>query len=309
MSVGVFSAPHRLWSMVRPVLTESDQDLSAEPPNTHPSTDGDLGISTVLECGSVVMACQFNSEGTLLAVGLINGTIQVYKVGDASPVYTLRDSLSVQSALPVTALRFTHSSSHCLLLATYASGVVRSWYVSGGQCLWLVKEEGWGEDESPRRQTLSLSLSPSSERVVTAGTDCRLHLYDLQTHQRVQTCTASSAMSVMDGHLSRVFAVTFHPEKETEFISGGWDNTVQIYSCHWLGPDHIMAGGSQSNMLRVIDRRTLLSVSRLVGLPSAVFSCCVCPVGERAGLIAASSGSRVFLLEGKPLTGIRPESS
>ncbi|XP_066578032.1 WD repeat-containing protein 38 isoform X3 [Amia ocellicauda] len=229
MSVGVFSAPHRLWSMVRPVLTESDQDLSAEPPNTHPSTDGDLGISTVLECGSVVMACQFNSEGTLLAVGLINGTIQVYKVGDASPVYTLRDSLSVQSALPVTALRFTHSSSHCLLLATYASGVVRSWYVSGGQCLWLVKEEGWGEDESPRRQTLSLSLSPSSERVVTAGTDCRLHLYDLQTHQRVQTCTASSAMSVMDGHLSRVFAVTFHPEKETEFISGGWDNTVQFW--------------------------------------------------------------------------------
>lgn len=32
----------------------------------------------------------------------------------------------------------------------------------------------------------------------------------------------------MDGHSSRVFAVTFHPERETEFISGGWDNTIQV---------------------------------------------------------------------------------
>ena len=32
----------------------------------------------------------------------------------------------------------------------------------------------------------------------------------------------------MDGHRSRVFAVTFHPERETEFISAGWDNTIQV---------------------------------------------------------------------------------
>ncbi|XP_069042649.1 uncharacterized protein [Lepisosteus oculatus] len=173
-------------------------------------------------------------------------------------------------------------------------------------------------------------------------------------------------MSVMDGHCFRVFAVTFHPEREEEFISGGWDNTVQfwdsrqrssvrmisgphvcgdslqidpvsgqvltgswrkekalevwdyssgrkaadvpddpvgqskIYSCHWLGQERVVAGGSQANLLRVIDRRTLSTVSRLAGLPSAVFSSCVCPGGQRAGLVAASSGRGVFLLDTSP---------
>lgn len=38
---------------------------------------------------------------------------------------------------------------------------------------------------------------------------------------------------------------------------------TQIYTCHWLGQDHIVAAGSQSNMLRVINRWTM-TVSILV---------------------------------------------
>ncbi|XP_036402615.1 katanin p80 WD40 repeat-containing subunit B1-like [Megalops cyprinoides] len=198
--------------------------------------------------------------------------------------------------------------------------------------------------------------------MATGGSDSVIHLYDLHTHQRLHTYSASSNRTVMDGHRFRVFAVNFHPNREREFISGGWDNTIQfwdtrqqnsvrmvlgphvcgdclqidpvanhilsgswrkekaleifdydsgqkiseapndpqgqsrIYTCHWLGQDHIIAGGSQSNMLRVIDRQTLLCVSRLIGLPSAVFSSSVCPKGRWMGLIAASSGKRVFLL-------------
>lgn len=33
----------------------------------------------------------------------------------------------------------------------------------------------------------------------------------------------------MDGHSSRVFAMTFHPDRDTEFVSGGWDNTIQVF--------------------------------------------------------------------------------
>lgn len=38
----------------------------------------------------------------------------------------------------------------------------------------------------------------------------------------------SSTRTLMDGHRLRVFALDFHPEREREFISGGWDNTVQV---------------------------------------------------------------------------------
>lgn len=101
-----------------------------------------------------------------------------------------------------------------------------------------------------QRETLCLTISPSGEQAVSGGSDSAIHLYDLNTHQRLQIYKSryymitqfsimpyrvliyssflSSVWTVMDGHSSRVFAVTFHPERETEFISGGWDNTVQV---------------------------------------------------------------------------------
>ncbi|KAI4883925.1 hypothetical protein NFI96_029747, partial [Prochilodus magdalenae] len=116
---------------------------------------------------------------------------------------TLRDRSSVLSALPVTSLRFTCSrQSHCLLLATYASGHVTCWYVWGGQCMWRLKEgmdAGGGKVEA-QRQTLSLSISPSGERAVTGGSDSAIHLYDLTTQQRLQICRASESLSTLQLH-------------------------------------------------------------------------------------------------------------
>ncbi|XP_038846673.1 uncharacterized protein LOC120045810 [Salvelinus namaycush] len=87
--------------------------------HTQPKTKGELHIHSVLECGSEVMTCQFNNEGTLLAVGLSDGAIKLYSMDNGNFLQTLRDSSSILSSLPVTALRFTLSSqSRCLLLAT-----------------------------------------------------------------------------------------------------------------------------------------------------------------------------------------------
>ncbi|KAG9350015.1 hypothetical protein JZ751_026368 [Albula glossodonta] len=202
-----------------------------------PRTEGDLHIHSVLDCGCDVMVCQFNDEGTILAVGLSNGTIKVYSIDSGSLVKTLRDSDIILSPLPVTALRFFVSArSHSLLLATYASGIVRCWYVWGQECIWELKDvgesSGWKEGQ---RQTLSLSLSSSGETAATGGSDSAIHLYDVHTHQRLLTCSASANRSVMDGHRFRVFAVNFHPDRETEFISGGWDNSIQVCTlCNYI---------------------------------------------------------------------------
>ncbi|XP_053496274.1 uncharacterized protein LOC128617238 isoform X1 [Ictalurus furcatus] len=344
-----------------PVSTDRETSF----PQTPPKTDGDLRIRTVLQCGCEVMTCQFSNDGTLLAVGLTDGSIKVYSTDVGELVHTLRDRDSIVCSLPVTSLCFTHTSqTHSVMLATYASGFVRCWYVWGRQCVWRLKEaRNSGKSEvGEQRQTLCLSVSPSGEQAATGGSDSAIHLYDLNTQQRKQTCRASSTRTAMDGHSSRVFAVTFHPDRDTEFVSGGWDNTIQfwdtrqqhavrmlygphvcgealhvdpsanqilsgswrkyttlevwdyssgkkvssvppdphgdsmMYTCQWLGQDHIVAAGGHANALRVVDRHSQTVKARLFDLPSAVFSSSICPSGRWAGLIAATSGDQVFLL-------------
>ncbi|KAJ3607788.1 hypothetical protein NHX12_024839 [Muraenolepis orangiensis] len=211
-----------------------------------PHLDGDLHLRSELKCGRDVMRCQFNKDGSLLAVGLSDGAVKVYSPDSGDQVLTLRDSSS--SRMPVTGLRFISSSeSRCLLLAAYAKGSVRCWYPWGGDCLWALRESDDptdGEKASPS-ETLCLAVSPDGERAATGESNATIHLYDLHTHQSILNCQASSCRTVMDGHRSRVFAVTFHPERETEFISAGWDNTIQALHID-AAKNHILSGSWRS---------------------------------------------------------------
>lgn len=46
---------------------------------------------------------------------------------------------------------------------------------------------------------------------------------------KIQTCNASPSLSLMDGHRTSVFAIKHHPIDTWNFISGGWDDTVQFW--------------------------------------------------------------------------------
>lgn len=41
-------------------------------------------------------------------------------------------------------------------------------------------------------------------------------------------CVFSDGRDIMDGHKCRVFALMYHPTIPHVFISGGWDDTVQV---------------------------------------------------------------------------------
>ncbi|XP_075035114.1 uncharacterized protein LOC142097299 [Mixophyes fleayi] len=206
---------------LQPLIPESSED--PQEPLAEPSTEGELQLETIIDCGEEVMSCRFNPSGTLLAAGLISGTIKVYTVSDGSCVHTLQDDQSIAACLPVTALRFhpaTPYSMGDLLLATYAGGQVKFWHMSTQSCVRSLRED---------RQTLAVTFSPSGSHFLTAGSNDDILVYDTKTFTCVNVCQPSPSLSVMDGHRSRVFGLTFHPGSEESFISGGWDDTVQFW--------------------------------------------------------------------------------
>ncbi|EDO44597.1 predicted protein [Nematostella vectensis] len=299
-----------------------------------PSAEGNVKILNVVETSSEVMCCRFNLDGSLIAVGLANGTVKVYLAENGNCVYSLHDQETLNSHLPVTCLRWKAAGANedfgNILLATYADGCVKHWHASTSKCLSTQKEG---------RQVLACSINFSADRFVTSGSDTKIFLYDEKTKQTVSTFQPSTSHLVMDGHMSRVFSVQFVPGEDHVFLSGGWDDTVQywdtrvdakhsirkifgphicgdaldihpmnfniltgswrkddtlqiwdygsgkmiksiqhdynssmLYSVQWQGSEGIIAGGSDNNMMRLIDQATYHTLGRVVDLPRAVYT-------------------------------------
>ncbi|XP_044159539.1 uncharacterized WD repeat-containing protein alr3466-like [Bufo gargarizans] len=215
--------PRGVLSRSSTQLITSDPIVDAQESIPEPSTEGELHLEGEIDCGEEVMSCRFNPSGSLLAVGLITGTIKVYSVADGKWVHTLRDAQSVAERLPVTALRFhptRPASKGDLLLATYAGGQVKFWHISTQSCVRSLREE---------RQILTSTFTPSGGHFLTAGSSDEILVYNTDTMTCVNICQPSPSLSVMDGHRSRIFGLTFHPFSEEHFISGGWDDTVQFW--------------------------------------------------------------------------------
>lgn len=63
--------------------------------------------------------------------------------------------------------------------STDASGMVKLWHVSSGQCLHTIHEP---------RQTLTASFQRGGENFVTAGSDEKIFAYDTATKKRLREC-------------------------------------------------------------------------------------------------------------------------
>ncbi|CAM9257185.1 unnamed protein product [Lampetra planeri] len=260
-----------------------------------PVTSGCLQISSVIEAEAEVMCCRFSPDGSLVAMGLANGTIKIHELRGWTCVHVLRDAdtlrhgdtrghaetrrhaetprHALRHGVPVTSLVFlpqTDTERDIRLVATYASGRVSLWAVSLRWACPLAREA---------THTLCAAASPSGAWVATGGGDGALRIYDVKTRSLALTCSPSASSHVMDGHSSRIFAVQWHPESENFFLSGGWDNTVQfwdrrmphsvrsLYGPHVCGESlHFDSSGSQilSGSWR---KRQALQVSTQTQLP------------------------------------------
>jgi len=197
-------------------------------------TPGDR-ISTEVFCTT------WSPDSKFLAAGCGDGSIRVFNAATGRIAYMLRSSAAaalgsnssgasgVDESLPITCIRFRPEAagSKGVLLATSADGSVTHWHVTSQACLYSQVEEqhnvGGGD-----AQVYSCDYAKDGDHFATGGRDGHVRLYDEATKALVSSLTAGKDKGTT-GHSNRVYSVRWHPRDDNVLVSGGWDNTIQVW--------------------------------------------------------------------------------
>lgn len=156
----------------------------------------------------------------MVASGCGDGTVRVHSAAAGRLAYTLSPGGGL--GLPITAVRWrpvsSVSSTRNVLLVGGSDGYVRHWHVTSGKVLHEVHEKD--------NQIFAVDYRPDGSGFATAGKDKVVRLYSESTKQITSILKGGESSH---GHANRVFSLKFHPTQEHLLLSGGWDNTVQLW--------------------------------------------------------------------------------
>ncbi|CAH8853515.1 unnamed protein product [Trichobilharzia szidati] len=215
----------------------------------------------VLDFGNVnALVVRITNDNKYWIIGLSNGTIVLLPTEDSGDnknnFYTLHADNEVLPCADLQPVPYSNEHSQTnrhLLLAAYVSGHARLWHYTGAtkssRLLATFTEERITNPsdiqprinaEKPMNQILACSCSYDAKRFITGGDDCHLRVYDLKSRTRLRVCSSSFSKDKMDGHVRRICAVKYHPRGAIYedyvhiFITGGWDDTIQIWDDRYL---------------------------------------------------------------------------
>ncbi|TMW61767.1 hypothetical protein Poli38472_010830 [Pythium oligandrum] len=180
---------------------------------------------TISDCPSEVFCTKFSPDGKFLAAGCGDGAIRIFNVHDGKLSYTLMQPTSSYGfGMPCTAIRFrpltSSSKTKNVLLAVNSNGSVEHWHITSGKCLHAISND--------QNQLYALDYRADGAMFATAGKDQAVRVYDEATKAEV-VCMRGGHGTLTAGHSNRVFSVKFFPDDDNVLVSGGWDNTLQIW--------------------------------------------------------------------------------
>ncbi|KAI8617166.1 WD40-repeat-containing domain protein [Chytriomyces sp. MP71] len=179
---------------------------------------------------SEVFSLKFSPDDEYIAAALGNSNIQIYSTSSNEMVRTLVPPFeSGASVFPCTTVMFRPDSSGYknknVLVAGYADGRIIHWHFTSGQVISTIQEEDL------QINSIAYQNKPDGfpgQFFAACASDPVIRVYDAQNHKKVYEMSGGQGFESA-GHSSRVFASKFHPTDQNILISGGWDNTVQVW--------------------------------------------------------------------------------
>ncbi|CCI47183.1 unnamed protein product [Albugo candida] len=181
---------------------------------------------TISDCPSQVFCTKFSPDDKYLAAGCGDGAIRVFHARNGALAYTLQNPNP--SGMPFTAIRFRplmNATKNVLLavstsLFINADGSIQHWHITSGKCLHTISNE--------KNQLYALDYRLDGTQFAVAGRDYAVHVYDEKTRKEIAVMKGGTGTRTA-GHSNRVFSLKYHPKMEHVIISGGWDDTIQIW--------------------------------------------------------------------------------
>lgn len=180
---------------------------------------------TISDCPSEVFCTKFSPDGKFLAAGCGDGAIRVFNTKNGSLSYTLmQPHHNYGFGMPCTAIRFRpmtdSTKTKNVLLAVNSNGSVEHWHITSGKCLHAISDE--------ENQLYSLDYSSDGTMFATGGKDHVVRVYDEATKTKILSMEGGKGQESA-GHSNRIFSLKFYDNDPNIILSGGWDNTVQIW--------------------------------------------------------------------------------
>eukprot|EP01112_Ceratiomyxa_fruticulosa_P009677 TRINITY_DN2535_c0_g2_i1.p1 TRINITY_DN2535_c0_g2~~TRINITY_DN2535_c0_g2_i1.p1 ORF type:complete len:428 (-),score=71.16 TRINITY_DN2535_c0_g2_i1:9-1292(-) len=169
---------------------------------------------------------RFSPDARFIAAGSSDGSVRVYSSLTGKLVY----NLTSDDNLPITCVRWRPESllqkNKNILVSTNADGAIRHWHVTSNKCINTLNEDG--------NQIYCVDYRFDGDLFATAGKDFKVRVYDENKKALLSTLSGGHG-DVTAGHASRVFSLKFHPTDQNILLTGGWDNTIQLWD---LRMDH-----------------------------------------------------------------------
>ena len=105
-------------------------------------------------------------------------------------------------------------------MATCANATIQHWHVTSGKCLHVIRVD-------PDNHLYCLDYHPGGTQFAVSGKDRKVDVYDETTKSLLTSMDHGSASN--PGHSNRVYCVKYNPDNPNIILSGGWDQTVQIW--------------------------------------------------------------------------------